>query len=225
MTAPNPDMPPSDPQSDPSSPEGRARGGKLGQWLRSLLHAGLVLVMDMRFVTDPRSHEGAAGEVDRVCANHRLAWDLVTRAIRWARALQARLAAEARAERTGLSPEAAGLEQAARLLARPDWYGPAKKRKRVEGAAMRPRADDCIAGMAVAEVVGQICADLSTAATLLGKSRALRIIVAITEAARAMLGGPAAVWEGRPMGPVPDGAAGAAIGPGGGMGLRAPDTG
>lgn len=220
MTATSPDMPASDPQAEPSRPEGQTKGGRLGQWLRTLLHVGLVLVMDMRFVADPRSHDGATGDANTACASHSHAWDLVARAIKWARALQARLAAEARTERTGVSPEAERLERAARLLARPDWYKAAKRRKRVEGAAMRPRADDCIAGMAVAEVVGQICADLTAAATLLGKSKALRIIVAVADAARAMLGGTAAAWQA--MGPAPDGTA---VLPAARMGLRAPDTG
>jgi hypothetical protein len=184
MTATSPDMPASDPQAEPSCPEGRTKGGRLGQWLRTLLHVGLVLVMEMRFVADPRSHEGATGDANTACASHSHAWDLVARAIKWARALQARLAAE----------------------------------------AMRPRADDCIAGMAVAEVVGQICADLTAAATLLGKSKALRIIVAVADAARAMLGGTAAAWQVLPVGPAPDGA-GAAVLPAARMGLRAPDTG
>ncbi len=225
MSGPNPDMPSSDPQSEPSGPEGGARGGKLGQWLKSLICLGMILITDMRFVTDPRSQEGEAPEVDRICAQHSLAWDLVARAMRWARALQARLAAEARAEKTGMSPEAERLERQARLLARPDWYKPAKRRKRAPDTSIRPRADDCIAGMPVAEVMGHICADLTAAATLLAKSKALRIVLGIAEAARALLGGPDDWWQAQPVWPEPDGAAGAAMRPGGGMGLRAPDSG
>jgi hypothetical protein len=110
-------------------------------------------------------------------------------------------------------------------LARPDWYKPAKRRKRAPDTSIRPRADDCIAGMPVAEVVGHICADLTAAATLLAKSKALRIVLGIAEAARALLGGPDDWWQARPMWPAPDGAGAAAIRPGGGMGLRAPDSG
>jgi hypothetical protein len=211
-----------DASDPPSEPSDRTGAEWLGQWLRSLLHVGLALVLDMRFIADPRSTQGAAGDADKACANHSLAWDLVTRAIRWARALQARLAAEARAERTGIITEAARLDRAARLFDRPDWYEPKKGRRRAEGGTIRPRADDCIAGMATAEVVGQICADLSTAATLLAKSKALRIIVAIAEAARAMLGGVDAAWEPRPIGPAADGAA---VLPAAARNLRAPDTG
>ena len=220
MSAPQPDMPSSDPQPEPAP-----GGGRLGEWLRGLLQVGLVLVMEMRFFADPRSQEGDAGAADRVCASHSLAWDLVARAIRWTRALQARLAAEARAERTGISPETERLERAERLFERPEWYEPSKTRVRAEDPSIRPRADDCIAGMATAEVVGHICADLTAAATLLAKSKALRIVVSIAEAARAILGGLDDWWQARPLGPVPDGAAGAAIHRAAVMGLRAPDTG
>jgi hypothetical protein len=229
MSASKPDIAASDLSSEPSSPEGGTGGKLLGQWLRALLQVGLVLVLDMRFITDPRSQQGESGETDRLCARHCLAWELVARARRWTRALQARLAAEARAEMTGMSPETERLNRAARLFDRPEWYKSSTRRPRAEDATSRPgargRADDCIAGMPVAEVVGQICADLSTAATLLVKSKALGIIVRIAEAARAMLGGPDAAWKARPIGPVTDGAPSAAIQPVAAMGLRVPDTG
>jgi hypothetical protein len=219
MTAPNPDSAASVPQAEPSREDGRLR-----QWLKALLLLGVVLVTEMRHVTDPRSQEGTVGDVAEACAKHSLAWELVTRAMQWVRALQARLAAEARTERTGLSPEAERLERAARLLARPAWYKPSKARKRAPDTRIRPRADDCIAGMPVAEVVAHICADLTAAATLLAKSKALRIVGSIAEAARAMLGGSDDAWKPRPMGWA-TGGAGAASLPAAAMGLRAPDTG
>jgi hypothetical protein len=218
-------MTPSDPQSEPSSPVGQTRGGKLGQWLKSLVFICVTLVVDMRFVTDPRAQSEDPVETDRMCAKHRLAWDLVARAMRWARALQARLAGEARAERTGISMQSERLERVARLLARPGWYKPTKRRPRAPDTSIRPRADDCIAGLPVAEVMGHICADLTTAATLLATSKALVIVVRIAQEARAMLGGSDDVWEAKPMWPAPGGAAGAAILPAAVMGLRAPDTG
>jgi hypothetical protein len=218
-------MAPSDPQSESSSPEGRTRVVKLGQWLKALVFAGLVLIMDMRHVTDPRAQSEDPVVAERMCAKHRLAWELVARAMRWARALQARLAAEARAERTGISPENERLERVARLLARPDWYVPTKGRKRAPDASIRPRADDCIAGLPVAEVMAHVFADVINAATLLAKSQVLGILVKIAEEARATLGGPTEVWEAPPVWPAPHGVAGAAIRPAAVMGFRAPDTG
>jgi hypothetical protein len=200
-------------------------GRKLGEWLKALVFAGLVLITDMRFVTDPRAQSEDPVVTERMCAKHRLAWELVARAMRWARALQARLAAEARTERTGKSQETERLERVARLLARPDWYKPTKGRKRAPDTGIRPRADDCIAGLPVPEVMAHIFADVINAATLLAKSQMLGILVKIAEEARATLGGSDDLWKPPPVWPAPNGAAGAAIRPDAVMGFRAPDTG
>jgi len=197
---------------------------KLGQWLKSLVFISLVLSTDMRHATDPRAQFDDPVVAEKICARHRLAWELVGRAMRWARALQARLAAEARAERTGISPEDERLERIARVLARPDWYKPTKGRPRAPDLSIRPRADDCIAGLPVAAVVAHICADLTNATTLLAKSKALGIVVKIAQEARALLGGPEDAWEARPVWPAPGGA-GVIVLPAATMGLRAPDTG
>jgi hypothetical protein len=225
MTSPNPDTTPSDPQSESSSPEGRTIGRKLGEWLKALVFGGLVLVMDMRHVTDPRAQSEDPVVAERMCAKHRLAWELVARAMRWARALQARLAAEARAARTGKSQETERLERVARLLARPDWYVPTKGRKRAPDTSIRPRADDCIAGLPVPEVMAHVCTDLINASTLLAKSQVLGVLVKIARDVRAMLGGPTEVWEAPPVWPAPQSVAGAAIRQAPVMGFRAPDTG
>jgi len=198
---------------------------KLGQWLKSMVFISLVLITDMRHATDPRTVEKEPAERDRLCARHQLAWDLVARAMRWARALQARLAAEARAERTGISPEDERLERISRILARPDWYVPKKGRPRAPDLSIRPRADDCIAGLPVAEVFAHICVDLINATTLLTKSKPLGILVKIAQEARALLGGPAAVWDAPPVWPAADMAPGGAMRAAPAMGPRAPDTG
>jgi len=196
-------------------------------WLKSLVYVGFILVTDMRFATDPRAESDDPVVTEKMCARHQLAWDLVARALRWARALQARLAAEARAERTGKSIETERLERISRLLARPDWYVPKKGRPRAPDPSIRPRADDCIAGLPVPVpvVMAHVCTDLINASTLLGKSQPLGVLVKIAQEVRALLGGPAAVWDAPTVWPTPGVAVHVPMRPDPVMGFPAPDTG
>ncbi len=194
--------------------------------LKALICLCQVLIPDMLFVTDPRAQTEDPVEKDRLCARHSLAWDLVQRALRWTRALQARLAAEARAKKTGRSAEAEGLDRLARRMGRPDWYKPASKpRKRAPDIGIGPRANDCILGLTTAEVAAHICADLAHGVTLLGNSKALGIVVAIAKDVREMLGGSDELWQPRPVWPAADRGAGPAMRAAPAMGPRAPDTG
>lgn len=72
------------------------------------------------------------------------------------------------------------------LRARPTSHG------RVRGKPRRPRApdpDSAIRRKPVAEIFDQMCADLGTAATLLGETEAAREVEAIAAEARALLAG------------------------------------
>jgi hypothetical protein len=107
------------------------------------------------------------------------AWDLVARAMRWTRALQARLAAEAKAARARTDPDE-------RLQDHPDWIEDFDLDMRPK--VMKPAPDDCIAGLSTPAVVSGICTDLAVAAALMGDTDAAARIMALGKATRAMLG-------------------------------------
>ena len=182
----------SDPRSRPPDPTGPGQSRwlgrwQLGRWLRRLADIGVALVVRMSGIAALRPAQGAAATV-RV--DLELAWSLVARAMRWTRALRARLAAEAVAAKAAMDADDG------RFLDRPERLddGSAWNEYRTAHRAApagRPEPDDCIDGKPVAEVVGQICADLGAAATLLGDAEAARHIAAIAAAARALLGDPA----------------------------------
>jgi len=164
-------------------PAGRERR-RVRRWLGQLDDIGATLAMDMR---DSASWRQANGRVEAAGIDLELGWELVRRAMRWIRALQLRLAAEAKAARAGLDP-------AERLDDAEDW-GTDRLVSRLRAADLprpiRPRQpcpDDCIDGKPMAEVVEQICADLDALATLLGKAEAGRQIEVIAATARARLG-------------------------------------
>jgi hypothetical protein len=145
-----------------------------------------------------------AGRISRVAASReenpdvtitvdlRLGWSLVARAMRWTRALRARLAAEDKAAKPPGTERRANLYDAAvELFGRrlPEDREPAEKTE----------DDDCIEGKPAVEVVAQIFADLGTAATMLHSPSSTRKIAAIADAARALLGEPDEAWTPLPV--------------------------
>jgi hypothetical protein len=112
---------------------------------------------------------------------------LVSRAFRWIRGLQARLAAEAalfprpRVERVRIEPaEAVPADPAATLARR-------RRRRMGKAAPYVPLPEDDIEGMPLHEVLAHICNDLYDAAHLLGDDEALGKIRAIVKAMTPML--------------------------------------
>jgi len=174
----------SDPRSRPPGPTLQL-GRQLGRWLGRLADIGVALVVLMGGIAAQRPAHGAA-ETVRVDLD--LAWSLVARAMRWTRALRARLAAEAVAAKAAMDPDERLLDRPERLHDGSVWNE--NRTAHRAAPAGRPEPDDCIDGKPVAEVVGQICADLGAAATLLGDAEAARHIAAIAAAARALLVSP-----------------------------------
>jgi hypothetical protein len=128
---------------------------------------------------------------------------LVARAMRWARALQARLAAERKA-RAALRRQKRGSKRAEPMDGRLAELAAMLRDIRrelaeLEPPAEKPEPDDCIDGKETAEVVGQICADLGVAATLMRSARFARRIEAIAAKAQALLGGPDEAWKAPPI--------------------------
>jgi hypothetical protein len=121
-----------------------------------------------------------------------LGWHLVTRAMRWMTALGMRLRAEHKA---ALAAAVATPRQTGRDVR--DETATRSARKPAPG--LRIGRETCIDGKPAAEVIGQICADLTQAATLLQSPSLARQIAEIAAAARALLGGPDAAWTPRPM--------------------------
>jgi hypothetical protein len=163
---------------------------------------GVALAAEMSSIATVQAQGAATVRVDL-----RLAWRLVARAMRWTGALQARLAAEAKAAKEEHDPVERLLDRPERLDDPPEWLEtwavpmvvprPQPTRK--------PEPDDCIDGMPVAEVVGQICADLDAAARVLGHTEAVRLIAMIAETAQALLAAPAGATTARPVSRAPDG--------------------
>jgi hypothetical protein len=107
--------------------------------------------------------------------------------MRWVEALRVRLAAEAKAARGPKARRDSDFDAPEALLPG------GRKRQRWE-PAYKAEADDGIGDRPAAEVVAQICADLSNAATILRMPRAAAQIAEIAAAARALLGGPEEAW-------------------------------
>jgi hypothetical protein len=121
-----------------------------------------------------------------------LACHLVGRAMRWMTALVARIVAERKAA-------SAAAVQADRLTGRDASGKPACPSAREAAPGARAERERGISGKPAAEVIGQICADLTAAATLLQSPALVRQIAEIAAAARALLDGPRAAWRPLPM--------------------------
>ncbi len=152
--------------------------------MRQLGDIGAALAGHMRDIAPWRRTDG---RTEAAGIDLELGWELLRRAMRWITALQIRLAAETKAARVGMDPEERlddaedwDIDRLVRRLRAADLPRPIKPREDCP--------DDCIAGKPMAEVVEQICADLSALATMLGKTEAGREIEAIVAAARALLG-------------------------------------
>ncbi len=116
------------------------------------------------------------------------AWLLVSRSVRWLHALQARLARGDAAETAPVKAAPADAPDVVRadVVKAPDSAGTRA------GKAVPPRrrtADDEIRGKSTEAVVARICADLGTAAGLLGDAQAARRAAQLAEEARALLNG------------------------------------
>ncbi len=186
----------------PSCPIGPARAeaarglGRVRRWLWRLADIKKTLLDRARAIEAAQSAEAeaeAAGAVDLI-----LAWSLLARAMRWMRALHARLDDEVEASRIAAPP--AKRKAAARLDLGDDvgLGGASNRSVRRPSQASPAVADDCIEGTPTGAVVAQICADLGAAATALGRSIPPQI-AAIAEAARALLGEPAEEWTALPI--------------------------
>jgi hypothetical protein len=182
MSHPEPNAPP-EPSAARSSGWGDLRA-RLTWWLRQLTGIGAGLG---NAVNNRARAPAAAGGVQL-----RLAWALVARAMQWTRALEARLAAEARqATRKPLG----ALGRLTRLAARADrdremddWDAdPEAARWPKTAPERKPAPYHCIRGQTDAQVVMQICADLHEAAMLLGEDAPARRIEEIFDAASRVL--------------------------------------
>jgi hypothetical protein len=171
----------SDSPAHPTSPSGRAR---LGRWLWRLSEIAVVLVMRMSGIAAHRRVHGVAS----ACVDLSLAWDLLSRAMGWTRALQARAAVEDEdaAAKAAMNPET---RRAERLD-----DGADRNEALIVQRAESSEPVECIDDQPVFEVFEQICADLAAAATLLGDTEAAIHIAAIAAAACAMLADPAGTW-------------------------------
>jgi hypothetical protein len=172
---------------------------RVSRWLREMVGIGAKLVERIgRLDASRRAYPDTPRTVDLAVVGA-----LVARAMRWTRALQARFAAERRARAAALrqkrgheraKPPDGELAELARLFR--------EIRSEILGApapAEKPAPDDCIDGKETAEVVGQICADLGVAATLMRGARFARRIEAIAAKAQALLGGPDEAWKAPPI--------------------------
>jgi hypothetical protein len=154
-----------------------------------LTYIGTELIVAMSATVHRQVHGAVAVSVDIDRPRH-----LVARAMRWTRALQARLMAEAAAAaagkaKAGIDPKERLPDRAEMLSDPPEWLDDDPDWTTFRAArARKPEPDDCIEGKPDAEVVGQICADLAAAAMLLGASEAVRLVAAITDETRSPLG-------------------------------------
>jgi hypothetical protein len=162
---------------------------RIRQWLWQLGEIGVRVVESVTALSVHRRKNPVPNgrfEVD-------LARRLVVRAMRWVEALRVRLAAEAKAARGPKERRVSDFDPPEDLLPhrrpRPKRWEPAYKAE----------ADDGIGNRPAAEVVAQICADLSHAATILRMPRAAAQIAEIAAAARALLGGPEETWTPLPV--------------------------
>jgi hypothetical protein len=219
----------SDSRSDPSglvgpvgtdAPAGYLDG--LVRYVRTLADVGKGLVLQMGAAAQRRT-----GSAERVHVDLDLAWDLVGRAMRWIRALQARLAAEALAEATEIDvPKQRTILTAGPIAPANGQVSVDRGRRVAAQSAATLLADGGIDGIPTIKVMAQICADLGAAAKLLAQGDALEQVVAIARAARAMLdgGGVTDAAETRPWDGVRVEVA-QCLPPSAATELRAPDTG
>jgi hypothetical protein len=156
-------------------------------WLRGLAGIGRALAARMSVVALRQSQDPAIARVDLD-----LVWSLLGRAMRWTRALRARLGADARAAKVRIEP-------VARLSAPPaaNENVPSKAK-----AARQPDPDDGVGrfdGKPTFEIMEQICADLGAVGTLLGITDAEGHLAEVVAKARAMLLGDAAPTSPPPL--------------------------
>ncbi len=207
MSAALPDPAASDPAACLAGLAGEGQGrfrSRVSRWLGEMVGIGARLMERVgRLDASRRAHPETPRTVDLTVVGA-----LVARAMRWTRALQARFAAERKARaalrrqkhgRKRAEPpdaEVAELSRLFREIRRELTEAPAP--------AEKPAPDDCIDGKETAEVVGQICADLGVAATLMRSARFARRIEAIAAKAQALLGGPDEPWKAPPIPPPQD---------------------
>jgi hypothetical protein len=191
------DIAASAPRSRPASAGGQAEKGAAGHrervllWLRGLAGIGRALAARMSVVGLQQSQEPAAARVDL-----ELVWSLLARAMRWTRALRARLAADARAANVRTE---SGVRPSDRPAANENVPSKAK-------AAQQPEPDDGVGridGKPTVEIVEQICADLGAVGAMLGITDAERHLAEVAAQARAMLLGDGAPADGPPASPPP----------------------
>jgi hypothetical protein len=131
----------------------------------------------------------------RATADQCEAWLLVSRSVRWLHALQARLARGGAAGSAETAPAETGPAEtgpAKAALANAPVGAQAVVVKAGDAKAKRQRlrtADDEIRGKSTEAVVARICANLGTAALLLGDAQAARRAAQLAEQARALLNG------------------------------------
>jgi hypothetical protein len=136
-----------------------------------------------------------------------LVCELAGRAMRWTRALQARLVAEAAAAKAEMKLENRWREPPERLNdwdERDDdvsWIDSTLRRLSHPRPAGAPTRDDCIDGLPTAEVIGQICNDLGIVAVLFRSAETGERIAAIAAGAHALLGGQDRPWTPPPIPP------------------------
>ena len=118
------------------------------------------------------------------------AWLLVSRSVRWLHALQARLARGDAAKPAEAAPADAPDGAKAGVVIAGDAKVGAAGSSDAKGKRQRLRtADDEIRGKSTEAVVARICANLGTAAQLLGDAEAARRAAQLAEQARALLNG------------------------------------
>jgi hypothetical protein len=216
MNAIPPDTAASAQRDHPGDPDGLAGTdaatlGHVGGWLVQLADIAVALAERMnRSAAYRRANPEIPATVDLDRG-----WALVTRAMRWVGALQGRFMAEIKAvAKIVLAAEVTVAKAAGEVREnRRDGpeQAPVNKKPSVRATTGRMPPEHCIDGKSVAEVVAQICADLSLAATLLHGRSTAQQIAAIAEAARALLGGPDQEWRALPVPDARPRAAGEAV--------------
>jgi hypothetical protein len=193
MSRSSPDIAASAQQSHPAFAGGQAPTSAAGRrerillWLRGLAGIGRALAAQVSVVGLRQSQDPAIA-----CVDLNLAWLLLARAMRWTRALRARLAADARAANVRAEP-------VVRLVDPPavNENVPSKAK-----AAPQPEPDDGVGGFdgkPTVEIVEQICADLGAVGTLLGITDAERHLAQVAAQARGLLLGDGAQASAPPL--------------------------
>ncbi len=161
----------------------------LPRWVMQLTEIAATLGQRLRRLGEYRA---ASPTVVPATVDAELGWHLVGRAMRWITALVMRIAAERKAA-------LAATVATERQTGRDAPADPAPRSPRQPAAGARLGRETCIDGKPAAEVIGQICADLTEAAVLLQSPSMARRIAEIAAAARALLGGPGAAWTPLPL--------------------------